>query len=447
MRHLMEKLFHLQKRNTTVATEARGAVTTFLTMAYILVVNPSILQAAGVPFHSAVVCTAAAAGLCSILMGLVANFPLALASGMGLNAIIAYQIAGVAESWQVAMGLVFWNGIIILILVLAGLREAVMHAIPRDLRLAIGAGIGLFIAFIGAVNARMVIVPMGTVAVLKDNPSAVLPPVTFGSLSHPDTALAVIGLFITAILVARKVKGALVLGIIVSVLIGFLPFFGVTQLPEKDVLLQAPDFSILGQADLKGALSLKLLPLLFAFLMVDFFDTLGTVTAVSRQAGLQDEKGNVPRLQAILAVDSISASIGGLFGVSSVTSYVESAAGISEGARTGLHTVFVGILFVLAIFLAPLAAMTPSAATAPALILVGFLMCGQMAQIDFKKFDTAIPAFITLITLPITYSISHGIGLGFLSFVAIKYGSGKFREVKPLMLVVSLAFAAYFIWG
>lgn len=444
LRQSVRSYFRMDERGARIGAEARGAVATFLTMSYILFANPGILQAAGVPFASAVACTAAAAGVCCLLMGLLANAPIALASGMGLNAIIAYTVAPAAGSWQTAMGLVVLNGVIILILVVVGLREAVMDAIPKDLRLAIGGGIGLFIALIGAVNARMVVVPGGTLAVLSNDPAAAMPPVASGSLLAPDTAVAVIGLLVAAVLLALRTKGAFVLAILIATAIG-VPF-GVTDLaPLKNMTW--PSFEVAFQADVRDAMKVSLLPLLFAFLMVDFFDTLGTATAVSEQAGLVDKNGKIPGIRNILMVDSISAAIGGLMGVSSVTSYIESAAGVSEGARTGLHTVIVGLLFLLAIFLAPVAAVVPACATAPALILIGFLMFAQMARIRFDQYDTAIPAFITLVTLPFTYSISHGIGYGFVSYVVIKICSRRFHDVHPLMYVVAAAFAIYLVWA
>jgi AGZA family xanthine/uracil permease-like MFS transporter len=439
------RYFELKGRGTTVATELRGAVATFLTMSYIIAVNPGILKDAGVPLESAIACTAAAAGICCILMGLGANFPIAMASGMGLNAIVAYQIAREAGSWQTAMGLIVIDGLLILILVICGLREAVMNAIPRDLRRAIGAGIGLFIAFIGAVNAKLVIVPAGTIATLSKNPAAAMPPVGYGNLRAPETAIAVAGLLITAFLMARRARGAILIGILASTAIALVA--GLAQFPPWDHLARPPSFANAFQANVVAALSWHLLPLLLAFMMVDFFDTLGTVTAISEQAGLQDDRGQIPGLRRILMVDAIGASIGGLFGASSVTAYVESAAGVAEGARTGLHTVFVGLMFLVAVFLAPVVAIVPLAATAPALILVGFLMCLEIGRIDFKDPEIGIPAFIIIVTLPFTYSISHGIGYGFITYTAIKVFSGRFREVHPLMYAVSAAFAAYFLWG
>ncbi len=431
------EFFDLAGRGTTVARELRGAAATFLTMAYILFTNPGILKSAGVPFESATACTALAAGVCCILMGLVANFPLALASGMGLNAVLAYQIVlDQHVPWPAAMGLIVLDGLVVLVLVLCGLREAVMNAIPRDLRRAIGAGIGLFIAFIGMVNAKLVI------------PLKAGPPVTHGPISNPEAAVAVFGLLLTGVLMARRVKGAIVLGILLSTGFAYAWDFatgGRTFLANWPTELKPPSFETLFAADVVGALTPTILPLLLAFLMVDFFDTLGTVTAISDQARLTDEKGRIPRLKQVLIVDSVSASIGGLCGVSSVTSYIESAAGVAEGARTGLHSVFVGLLFLLAIFAAPLAGIVPLAATAPALILVGFLMVGQIARVDFDDLDTAIPAYITLVALPFTYSIAHGIGYGFIAFVVIKVCRLKFEEVHPLMYAVAGAFGVFLV--
>ena len=433
----LDRHFDISARGSTVARELRGALATFLTMAYILFANADILAAApGYPRSSGIACTALAAGVCCILMGLVANFPIALASGMGLNAIVAFTLASKTGSWQTAMGLIVLDGLLILLLVLAGLREAIMHAIPRDLRLAIGAGIGLFIAFIGLQKAGLIV----------DHPQTL---VTHGLLKHSTTAVAAIGLLLTAVLVARRVPGALVIGIALTTIIAFaFDYF------RRDMGLiaagfpkfSAPDFSAAFQADVRGALKWNFVPLLLAVMMVDFFDTLGTATAIAEEAHLIDDRGRIPRLRRILIVDSISASIGGLLGASSVTSYIESAAGVAEGARTGLHSVAVGVLFLLAILAAPLAGVIPPAATAPGLVLVGFLMMTQTARIDFAKTETAIPAFLILLTIPLTFSIAHGIGYGFIAFVVIKFLSGKPRDVHLLMYLTAIAFAAYFIW-
>ena len=435
--NFLNRYFEITARGSTVARELRGAVATFLTMAYILFANANILGDAGVPRESVVACTALAAGVCCILMGLVANFPMALASGMGLNAVVAYTLAQKTGSWQIAMGLIVIEGLVILALVLLGLREAIMHAIPRDLRLAIGAGIGLFIAFIGLSKAGIVV----------DHPATL---VTFGSLRTPQAAVAGVGFLVTAALVARKIPGALVIGILLTTACGFAWdfFYGgfgvIEHLPPK---LSAPNFTAAFQADIRGAMRLSFVPLILAVMMVDFFDTLGTATAVAEEAGLVDERGRIPGIRKILIVDSLSASIGGLLGASSVTSYIESAAGVAEGARTGLHSVFVGLLFLIAIAAAPLAGLVPAAATAPALILVGFLMISQMARINFNDLPSAIPAFVILLTIPLTYSIAHGIGYGFVAYVAIKLLALRPRDAHPLMYVTAAAFLAYFVWG
>lgn len=433
--------FDLAGRGTTVGREARGGITTFLTMAYILFANPSILAAAGVPFEAAVAATAVAAALCTLLMGLGANFPLALAPGMGLNAVVAFQVTAQTGSWQTAMGLVVLDGLVVLLLVLAGVREAVLHAIPLDMRRAISVGIGLFIAFIGVVNARLVIIPPGSLGALGANPEAAVPPVTYGSLQAAEPLLAFAGLLLIAFLLSRRVPGAIVIGIL-AVSAGALAA-GVAQLPAG-AWLRLPQFDTVFQADVRAAFALSLVPTLLALVMVDFFDTLGTVTAVSEAGGLHDQAGRIPKLRQILAIDSISAAIGGLFGTSSVTAYVESAAGVADGARTGLHNVVVAALFGLCMFAAPLMAVVPAAATAPALIVVGFLMCQQIVRMDLTTVDTAIPAFLILLMTPLTFSISHGIGYGFIAFVSIKLLRGRPREVQPMMYAAALLFVAYF---
>ncbi len=428
--------FDLEGRKTTLGRELRGASATFLTMSYILFVNAAILKPAvgeAIPTEALIAATALAAAFSCLLMGVTANFPVALASGMGLNAVVAGLVASprpLVENWQTAMGLVVWDGVIILLLVLAGVRETMLQAIPRDLRLAIGAGIGLFIAFIGLVNARI------TVA----NPYAPVPPVLSGSLAVPETIVGVVGLIFTSLLLSWRIRGALLLGIAGST--GLAALLGLVHWQG----LRAPSFETLGQANVLGALRWQYLPPLLALLMVDFFDTLGTVSALAEQAQLHTERGEIPQLRRILLVDALSASIGGMCGASSVTAYIESAAGIAEGARTGLHTVLVGLFFLLAIVLAPLAALVPQAATAPALIIVGFLMARQITGIRFEELETGLPAFVTLVTLPLTYSIAHGVGYGFLTFVALKVLRFKFREVHPVMYLAAILFTAYFVF-
>lgn len=440
---MIAHLLHPERRGSTVAAEVRGGVATFLTMAYILAANPVILSAAGVD-PGAAVGTAAAAAVACLLMGVFADFPLALAPGMGLNAVLAFQIAPAVGSWEAAMGLVVLDGLLVLVLVLLGMREAVMRAIPHDLRLAIGVGIGLFIAFIGAVNAKLVVVPGGTIAALAADPRATMPPVTYGSLHSPEAAIALAGTCLIAVLMVRRVHGAILLGITASAIAAFA--LGVASLPAGS-WVAVPHFGTFGQVDLRAALTLAALPLLLPLMLVDFFDTIGTATAIAEEGQLEDAEGRIPGIRRVLAIDAMGASIGGLFGVSSVTSYIESAAGVAEGARTGLHSVVVGLLFVAAMFVAPLAAAVPAAATAPALIVVGFLMVGQVVRIDFRKLETGLPAFVLLVTIPFTYSISHGIGYGFITFVIVQLLSGGWRKVHPLMAGAAAIFAGYFYFG
>jgi AGZA family xanthine/uracil permease-like MFS transporter len=439
---MLSRLFELEARHTSVTRELRGGLATFLTMAYILFANPAILSNAGVPRDGAVAATALSASLCCLLMGLFANAPIALAPGMGLNAVVAFQLTAATGSWQAAMGLVVVEGLLVLALVLLGLREAVVDAIPVDLRRAIAVGIGLFIAFIGAVNARLIVVPRDTVAALAADPSRVLPPVTFGSLRQPETFIALIGLLVVAVLLARGVKGALLLGIAVATAIA-LPL-GVAR-PAEGPWLQAPSLDTMFQATFGPALTVSAIPLILSLVMVDFFDTIGTATAIGEAAGLADAKGRLPRLKAVLAIDAASASIGGLFGASSVTSYVESAAGVAEGARTGLHTVVVGLLFLAATMAAPVATIVPAAATAPALLAVGFLMSREITRIDFGALDTAVPSFLIVLLIPLTWSIAHGIGYGFIAHVVMRAVGGRPREIHPLMYGTAAAFVAYFV--
>ncbi|HEV7299061.1 MAG TPA: NCS2 family permease [Tepidisphaeraceae bacterium] len=423
------RFFEFEQRQTTLAREMRGGVTTFLTMAYIIAVNPLILANAGISVTAAATSTALAAGVCCIAMGLFANFPIALASGMGLNAMVAFQITAATGSWQAAMGLVVLDGLLILLLVLVGLREAVLRAIPRELRIAIGAGIGLFIAVIGLQGAKIIVASPVTM-------------VTAGSFQNRETLIASVGLIVTAVLMIRKVTGALLLGILLATTLAL--WLGVTSLPDR---FPRPDFSAMFQADVPAVLQWRYLPLLLSIVMIDFFDTLGTASAVAEQGRLADGDGNIPRVRRLLIVDSAAASLGGAMGASSNTSFIESAAGVAEGARTGLHSVIVGLLFLLAAIVAPLATVVPASATAPALILVGFLMMSQVAEIDFKRLENAVPAFITILTIPLTFSIAHGIGYGFVAYVVLNLLTGHFRRVHPLMYVVAAAFVAYFAAG
>jgi adenine/guanine/hypoxanthine permease len=344
-------------------------------------------------------------------------------------------------SWQAAMGLVVVEGLAVLALVLVGLREAVMDAIPADLRRAIGAGIGVFIAFIGAVNAHLVTVPASTLAGLARDPMAPLPPVGAGSFTSPDALVSLFGLLVIAVLVARRQPGALLIGILATT--GLALATGLTSLPPGP-WWRVPHLPTAGAADLGAALRWSALPLILSLMMVDFFDTIGTATAIAEQAGLATSDQRIPRLKALLAVDAASASIGGWLGASSATAYIESAAGVADGARTGLHSVGVGVLFAATAFFAPLALVVPAAATAPALMAVGVLMATPLGRIDFTDADTGLPAFLTVLFVPLTYSIAHGIGLGAISYVAIAVLRGRTRRVHPLMFAIAAAFAAFF---
>ncbi|MEO5823853.1 MAG: NCS2 family permease [Vicinamibacteraceae bacterium] len=436
----MTAFFDLAGRGTTVGREARGAVATYLTMAYILVANPSILAAAGVPADAAVAATALTAGLASILMGLGANVPIALAPGMGLNAFIAFQVAPAMGSWQGAMGLIVLDGAIVLAFVLLGLREAVARAIPVDLRRAIGVGIGLFIVLLGLVQAKIVVVPTSTVAALSEYPDLTLPPVTAGDWASAGPLIAMVGFIAGAWMLARGRSGAM----LVAIAAASIPAMQTGYMAWTGNIVAWPRFDTFFQADVRAALDWRFVPLLFSLVLVDFFDTVGTVTALGDAAGLTGRDGMMPRLKRVLAIDAVAALIGGATGASSATSYIESAAGVAEGARTGLHSVFVGLLFLASMALAPLATAVPAVATAPALILTGLLMCREIGRIDVARLETAIPAFLTMVMVPMTYSISHGIGAGFIAYVAIMALNGRIRDVHPLMAASAAAFVAFF---
>ena len=429
--------FDFAGRGTNLRTEVRAGLTTFMVMAYIIFVNPAILSNAGMDPAATAAVTALLAGIVTVAMGLIGNFPLALAAGLGINGIVAFNLVlGRGLTWQGAMGVIFWEGLVILILVLVGLREAVMSAVPLALKKAIAVGIGLFILFIGFVNAGLIASPEGGV-----------PPVAFIYPTTTAQFLALAGLLFTIALYVRKVPGALLIGIIVTTLVG-IPV-GVTQLPASlSDLLVTPNFSNIGQLDVfevwdLGALTAILI--IFSIMILDFFDTMGTVTAVGEQAGLTDQEGRVPGVGRILAVDSAAAALGGVFGTSSNTSYIESSAGVGEGGRTGMTAVVTGILFLLAVFLAPLAGIIPSAATAPALILVGALLFEQIADIDARDLEQSIPALFTMILMPLTFDIAIGIGAGVIMWVFVKLVRGKASEIHWLMWGAAIAFVIFFL--
>ena len=457
----LDSFFKITERGSTVSRELRGGLVTFFTMAYIVVLNPIILSGAKdvtgaqLSFPQIVAATALVAGLLTILMGVVGNFPVALAAGLGLNGYVAYGLAS-QMTWAAAMGLVVLEGILILALVLTGFRTAVFRAVPSGLKSAIGVGIGLFITIIGFADAGVVRPGSAT-------------PVAFGvngELAGWPIFVFVIGLLLTAVLVAKKVKGGILIGIvsttvlaiIVEAIKGIGPKFtadgvnpvgwglNVPKLP--DALAQTPDFGLIGKFDIFGAFSavgtIAALLAIFSLMLSDFFDTMGTVVGLGAEADLLDEQGEPPALQRILIVDSVAAIAGGVASTSSNTSYIESASGIGEGARTGLASVVTGVLFLLATFLAPVVGVVPYEAATPALVVVGFLMMLQIKNIDFADFEIGIPAFLTIALMPFTYSITNGIGAGFVSYVVIKAASGKSKEVKPLMWVVAALFVVYF---
>ncbi|MFO7293733.1 MAG: NCS2 family permease [Actinomycetes bacterium] len=430
----LDSFFKLSERGTSVGTEIRAGITTFLVMAYIIFVNADILGAAGMDPAAVAAGTALVAGVLSIAMGVFSNYPIALAAGLGINGAVAFGLVlGDGLSPAGAMGVIVLEGLVVLVLVLVGFRQAIMEAVPMALKRAIGVGIGLFILFIGFVNG-------GLIAQIPEGPV----PVQFLFPSTRGAAVTLIGLAITVFLYSRKVKGALILSILVTTVIAHL--MGVASLP--DTWTATPSFATLGQFDLGEVFSVlgfvAALLTIFAFMLTDFFDTMGTATAIVEQAGLVEEDGSIPNIGPLLIVDSAGAALGGLAGVSSNTSYIESAAGVAEGGRTGLTSVTVGVLFLLAIFLSPLAGLVPSQATAPVLILVGFLMCSLIKDIDFDDIEEGLPALMTMILMPLTYSITVGIGAGFVMYVLVKIFRGKAGEVRPLLWIVALAFLVFF---
>ncbi|MDT0167373.1 NCS2 family permease [Actinotalea sp. AC32] len=468
----IDRYFKISERGSTVGTEIRGGLTTFFTMSYIIVLNPLILgfvtdgtgqylgggvgDGSNLPKIAAA--TALVAGVLSILMGTVANFPIALAAGLGLNAVVAYGIASLpGMTWADAMGVVVLEGVVILVLVLTGFRTAVFRAVPRELKVAISVGIGLFIALIGFIDAGFVRAGAGTLLELGVG----------GSVAGWPLAVFVLGLVLAIVLMVRRVRGGLLVAIVATTVIAVVVELvaGVGRFDAEnnvtgwklnspalpDSLVATPDFSLIGQFSLFGAFGVvgpvAVLLLVFSLLLADFFDTMGTMVAVGAEADLLDEEGNPPRTTQILVVDSVAAAAGGMGSVSSNTAYIESASGVGDGARTGLASVVTGVAFLLATFLSPLVDMVPSEAAAPALVVVGFLMVMQVSGIDWKSYEIAVPAFLTMVLMPFTYSITAGIGAGFIAYVLLKVAVGKTRLVHPLMWVAAVLFVAYFTLG
>lgn len=429
----MEKLFKLRANKTNVRTEVIGGITTFFAMAYIIFVNPSTLSQTGMDAYGVMVATCVSAAIGCLLTAFFANVPFAQAPGMGLNAFFTYTVCmGMGYTWQQALSIVLISGVLFLVIAISPLRGKIIASIPSFLKSAISAGIGLFIAFIGLINVG--IVKLGAVPEL-------------GNITEGSALLALIGLIITGILIAWKVKGAIFIGIIATAAIG-IPL-GVTTFPETFTMAHIGNISQLVFAfDFKGLLSLGVLPLVTAiisFTVIDMFDTVGTLIGTAGNAGMLDKNGNLPRGDRVLIADAVATCIGACLGTSTVTTYVESSTGIQEGARTGLASLVTGVLFAAAVLLAPAAGIIPAAATAPALIIVGVYMIQGAARIDWSDFEVALPCFLTISMMPFAYSISNGIGLGFISYTLIKVFRGKAKEVPVLMYILSAIFVAMYV--
>ncbi|GAA1138412.1 NCS2 family permease [Ornithinicoccus hortensis] len=461
----LDRYFRITERGSTVAREVRGGVVTFFTMAYIVVLNPLILggvpdgtgeMLAGGNLGAIAAATALIAGVMCILMGAVANYPLAMAAGLGLNAVVAFSIATLPNmTWADAMGLIVLEGIVILLLVLTGFREAVFTAIPRDLKIAISVGIGLFIALIGLFDAGIVRAPFGGATPVELGVG--------GFLAGWPALIFILGLLAIAVMYLLKVQGAILYGILGATVLAIVveavggiggrtednpTGWGLTTPALPDQVVSTPDFQLLGQFNLLGSFeaigAVSVVLLVFTLMLADFFDTMGTMVAVGAEGGLLDEDGNPPNTRRILVVDSLAAAVGGAGSVSSNTAYIESTAGVAEGARTGLAAVTTGVLFLLATFLTPLVQVVPYEAATPALVIVGFLMMQQVADIDWRQMEIAFPAFLTIILMPFTYSITAGIGAGFVTYVLLKVCRGKAASLHPLMWVIAVLFVIYF---
>lgn len=432
---MFEKLFKLSENRTTVKTEIVAGITTFMTMAYILAVNPDILSATGMDKGAVFVATALAAALGTLVMAFVANLPFALAPGMGLNAFFAFGVViGMGHTWQFALTAVFIEGLIFIALTAFNIREMIINSIPTGMKKAISVGIGLFIAFIGLKAAGIVV-----------NNDATL--VGLGDVKSSTAIVGIIGILLTGVLLARKVKGAILIGLLGTTIVG-IPF-GVTVIPESYDMSVPSIKPVFGQFEWEWTKSgegiMSMIVVVFTFLFVDMFDTIGTLIGVTTKADMMTKDGKIPRAKQALFADSIGTTFGALFGTSTVTTYVESASGVAEGGRTGMTALTTAVLFLLALFLAPIFLMVPGAATAPALILVGVMMITPVKDIDFSDFTEAIPAFFTLIMMPLTYSIADGIFFGIISYVLLKVLSGKMKDVSLLTLILGVVFLLNFI--
>ena len=454
----LEEFFKLKERGTSVKIEVLAGITTFMTMAYILAVNPNILSAAGMDAHAVLIATALAAFVGTAMMALFANYPFALAPGMGLNAYFAYTVVlNMGYSWQIALMAVFVEGIIFIILSLTNVREAIFNAIPMTLKSAVSVGIGLFIAFIGLQNAKIVVNSDATLLTYQSFKGDTFHSIGIGAI------LALIGVLITAILLVKRVKGGILLGIIITWILGIICELVGIYVPNPDAGMYSVipsaivsfDFSSFGQtfgqvfkADFSGIRILDFIVVMFAFLFVDLFDTLGTLIGVASKADMLDKDGKLPRIKGALMADAVATSVGAIFGTSTTTTFVESASGVTEGGRTGLTAITTGLLFLLALIFAPLFLTIPSFATAPALIIVGFYMMGAVVKINFEDMSEAIPSFLCIIAMPLAYSISEGIAIGVISWTLLNLltGKAKDKKISILMYVLTVLFILKYIF-
>ena len=430
MKALLDSYFKLTENQTTVKQELLGGATTFMTMAYIVVVNPQILAQAGMPPEGVVFATCVSAAVATLVMGLYANYPIALAPGMSLNAYFTYSVCiGMHIPWRTALGVVFFSGVLFVLLTVTRVREQIVDGIPDCLKHSTAAGIGLFIAFVGMRNAKLVVA----------NPATF---VSIGNFSDRAVQAACFGIVLTLILMARRINGAILLGILGTTLFGIVR--GIASWPSGLVAMPQPSSTLL-QLDFRAAMHLGLLEIIFAFLFVDLFDNVGTLVGVCEQAGFI-KNGKIPRVGRILLADGVGTMFGALTGTSTVTSYIESAAGIAAGARTGLSNIFVAVLFLVALLFSPLATAIPGFATAPALILVGALMTQSIAHVKWADFSEAFPAFMTMLATPLTFSIATGLSLGVISFSTVKLGAGKYREVSIVLWILTGLFLLRYIF-
>jgi len=427
----LERYFGFAAHETTWRTEILAGLTTFITMAYIIFVNPAILSQTGMPLAAVTTSTCLCAAIGSILMGALANYPLALAPGMGLNAYFTYTVVkGMGVPWQTALGAVFLSGVIFLLLTFGGIRQKLLAAIPHQLHAAVAGGIGLFIAFIGLRNAKIIV------------PSAATT-VTLGNLHAHDTQLAIFGIVLIAVLQAYRVKASMLIGVLTTLVVGIL-FHQVKYMPSTFNPMAIRDTAF--HLDIRGALRMKAAEIIFVFLFVDLFDNIGTLVAVTERAGLIADDHTIPRLDKIFFADATSTVMGSLAGTSTVTSYIESSAGVAAGGRTGVTAIVTGLLFFLAIFIAPVVGAIPDFATAPALILVGALMLGGAARIDWNEPRLAIPAFLTLVTIPLTYSIATGLSFGLISYAALELATGRGRRQHWMLYLLAVLFLLRFVY-